>query len=242
MNRAAKNLEGASSNGPSAKVPTLVQKVFDDILAMIYSGELKPGAVLNEVVIAERFNVSRGPVREAISRLQGVQLVTREPFVKARVVRLDRAAFLDLFEIRASLEGCAARLAAERLSNDELFTLAGQLETSRRAYMMEGRPQNDFDFHERIARASRNPRLVAMLCGDLYHLLRMARRLAGDVAVRKQEAYHEHWNIIQAIKARDPDLAERRMREHITKAATHIAMTLPETNMPDVMLFDEGAA
>lgn len=195
---------------------------------MIHSGELKPGAVVNEAALAERFDISRGPVREAVSRLQGVQLVSREPFLKARVVSLDRAAFLDLFEVRASLEGTAARLAAERLSNDELFKLAGELEHSRLIYMEGGDPSHDFDFHERVVRASRNPRLIAMLCGDLYHLLRMARRLAGHVSERKEQAFHEHWKIIQAIKARDPQLAESRMREHIDKAARHIAMSLPE--------------
>ena len=93
---------------------TLGEEIFGRILDLIYSTELAPGMVVNESVLATRFGVSRGPVREAIRRLQGIQLVSREPFLRARVVSLSAQAILELFQMREALEGYACRLAAQR--------------------------------------------------------------------------------------------------------------------------------
>ncbi|WP_232467989.1 GntR family transcriptional regulator [Bordetella genomosp. 13] len=202
----------------------LANQVFDHLLDAIYQGRLLPGSVVNEVALAQEFGVSRGPVREAVRRLQGIQLITREPYLKARVVSLSAESALELFQMRMALEGMACNLATRYMSDDEIAVLLSELEQDRHSQILgEGnaRPRI-FDFHERIVRASRNQRIINTLCGDLYHLLRIYRRHSGTVLERKDDAYAEHWQILRAIKARDATLAESLMRSHIERAANHL--------------------
>lgn len=205
---------------------TLGEGIFGRILELIYSTELAPGMVVNESVLATRFGVSRGPVREAIRRLQGIQLVSREPFLRARVVSLSAQAILELFQMREALEGYACRLAAQRMSEAEIDALIADLEAAHAGRQPEGAR---FDFHERVVRASGNSRIIDSLCGDLYHLLRIYRRISGAVPERKELAFTEHWQILRAIKMRDGALAESLMRSHVERAGRHVLAQVPET-------------
>ncbi|HWX48493.1 MAG TPA: GntR family transcriptional regulator [Roseomonas sp.] len=200
----------------------LGEKLFRSLLARIQSGELPPDSVVNEAALAQEFGVSRGPVREAVRRLQGIGLVSREPYLRARIVSLDKGEVLELFQMREALEGFAARLAAERMRPEELAALEAGLEADRQAWMAKGAPTG-FDFHGQILEAARNRRLKAMLGGDLYLLLRLYRQRSGSDRVRKQAAYREHWQILRALKARDPELAESLMRAHVASASAHLA-------------------
>jgi DNA-binding GntR family transcriptional regulator len=212
----------------------LSERVFGQMLDAIYQGRLPPGSIINEVTLAQEFGVSRGPVREAIRRLQGIQLVTREPYVKARVVSLSGQSALELFQMRMALEGVACNLATRRMSDAEIATLSSELERDRQLQLDGQGKQTDmprvFDFHERIVHASGNQRIINALCGDLYHLLRIYRRHSGTVLERKHDAYAEHWQILRAIKARDADLAESLMRSHIGRAAQHLSEHLVESD------------
>jgi len=206
---------------------TLGEEIFGRILDLIYSTELAPGMVVNESVLATRFGVSRGPVREAIRRLQGIQLVSREPFLRARVVSLSAQAILELFQMREALEGYACRLAAQRMSEAEIDALIADLEAAHSGQQPPEAAR--FDFHERVVRASGNSRIIDSLCGDLYHLLRIYRRISGAVPERKELAFTEHWQILRAIKMRDGALAESLMRSHVERAGRHVLAQVPET-------------
>ena len=211
---------------------TLADSVFDHLLNAIHAGELAPGAVLNEVALAQSLGVSRGPVREAIRRLQGVQLVEREAYLRARVVELTASAARELFEMREALEGMAGRLAALRMTEAEIYQLGDALESARAdrrtGASRRTRAAQAFDFHERIARASGNARIHAMLTGDLHHLLRLYRVRSGAVPHRKDNAFAEHWQVLRAIRARDADLAESLMRSHVRRAAEQLFRELPD--------------
>ncbi|AZY48179.1 GntR family transcriptional regulator [Bordetella avium] len=211
------------ASGPLADV------VFDRVLEAIYQGRLAPGSVINEVALAQEFGVSRGPVREAVRRLQGIQLVTREPYIKARVVTLSAESALELFQMRMALEGVACNLATRRMSDEEIAQLLAELEQDRQRRLEAATGgERIFDFHERIVLASGNTRIINALCGDLYHLLRVYRRHSGTVLERKDDAYAEHWQILRAIRARDAELAESLMRSHIERAAQHLFEHLAE--------------
>jgi DNA-binding GntR family transcriptional regulator len=225
-------------NFSGARSTSLGESILKELLKRIYDGRLAPGAEINEAAIAEEFEVSRGPVREAVRRLQGIQLISREPYMKARVVMLTQDAARELFEMRMALEGIACRLAAERMSDEEIQGLLRELEVDRQRTLGSGEPGQPgepgepgapkvFDFHERIVRGSRNSRIVDALCGDLYHLLRIYRRRSGAVKERKSQAYAEHWQIVRAMQARDGDLAESLMRSHVTRASEHLFANLP---------------
>ena len=209
-------------NGMSKAIP-LGEDVFQRMLAKIYACELAPGEIINESSLANEFGVSRGPVREAVRRLQGIQLVTREPYQRARVVALAPHEMFELFQMREAIEGYAARLAARNISDSDVTALFKDLERARNG----PGSGSDFDLHVRIAHASANSRIIDTLCGDLYHLFRMYRRRSGDAGGRRTEAFTEHWQILRAIQARDEDLAESLMRSHIRRAAAHLSERLP---------------
>lgn len=212
------NTESISERESSGE-GALSNRVFDDLLQAIYSGRIGPGEAINEAAEAKRLNVSRGPVREAVNRLQGIGLLTRVPYVKARVITLDTATVLELFEFRMALEGMACRLATERISETELKELEDQLDDYRRHPATQGKR---FDFHARIAQACRNSRLIAALNEDTFILLKLYRSSSGAVPERKGTAHDEHRQILMAMKSRNPDLAESLMRSHIGRAADHV--------------------
>ena len=99
---------------------TLAEHVFRRIQAAIVQGEIPPGSKISEPELARTYGISRGPLREAIHRLEGQKLLVRVPHVGARVVSLSHAELIELYEIRESLEGMACRLAAERMSQAEI--------------------------------------------------------------------------------------------------------------------------
>ena len=203
-----------------AAVPrsSLAEVVCDRILNAIMMGEIRPGEPIKEAVIARQLKVSRGPLREALSRLEGRQLVERIPGVGARVISLSRDDLVSLFEIRASLEGLACKLAATRMSDSKLAELEAFV-TMNVDVKSEGGGYNfDDDFHIRIAEASRNARLIKMLTQDLYYPMRLYRYRSGRRKGRIEAAFREHATVVKALKSRDPDIAEWAMRQHISNA------------------------
>lgn len=206
----------------------LGERLFQQIVDIIHSGELAPGSEVNEALLAQRFGVSRGPVREALRRLQGVGLIARAPYLRARVVMLDAAQVVDLFQMREALEGMACRLAAERMSGHDAAQLLADLEADRRQWI--GGPQEpqgrSFDFHQRVVEGSQNQRIAETLNGDLHQLFRLYRRQSGADLQRKNVAYLEHWQIIRSIITRDPDLAESLMRSHVARASANLVRTV----------------
>jgi DNA-binding GntR family transcriptional regulator len=184
------------------------------------NGDLVPGSKLSEQALAKRFGVSRGPLREAIRRLEGRKLIERKPNIGPRIAALSEKKLLDIFGVREALEGMACRLAAERMTDEELADLRGLVEEHGRrsdvragaSYYQEPKAR---DFHFHIVRASRNDWLFDLLCGDLYNLLRVYRYQSSTVPGRTPHAYDEHRAIVAALAARDADAAETLMRRHI---------------------------
>ncbi len=223
----------------SSEQQTLADKAFDSIYGMIMSGELALGGVVNEVALSQKLEIGRGPIREAVQRLQGLRLVTREPYMRARVVSLSVRDMIEIFQLREAAEGMAARLAARHMSDEEIARLVENFER-RRAGMPgpDGRAPDVFDLHVQIAEGSGNERIRHLLCEELYYLLRLYRRRSGALPGRRSEALDEHWQILRALQIRDPALAESLMRSHIGRATELLLSTLPE----DPRLQDESAA
>lgn len=206
---------------------TLSEQVFRRIQAAIVKGEIAPGSKISEPELARIYGISRGPLREAIHRLEGQRLLVRIPHVGARVVSLSHAELIELYEIRESLEGMACRLAAERMSQAEIDELRAVLDLHEQDaafkagvgyYQQEG----DFDFHYRIIQGSGNKTLTQMLCGELYQLVRMYRLQFSATPNRPRQAFTEHHRILDAIAERDGELAELLMRRHIAASKRNI--------------------
>ena len=217
---------------------SLVELIAQRLEASIVSGELAPGEKLREQGLAAALGVSRGPLREAIRRLEGRKLIERTPNIGARVAELSDRDLFDILMVREALEGMACRHAATLMTDAEIASLRGLLESHGRqesvragtGYYQEAK---DFDFHFRIAKASGNARLAQMLCGDLYDLLRVYRYKSSTMSGRAQAAYVEHREIVEALEARDPDRAEACMRLHIRNARAHVETRLADKPVPE---------
>jgi len=202
---------------------TLSEQVFHTLKEAIIAGELSQGSKITEDELAKRYGISRGPLREAIRRLEGLRLVVRVPHAGTRVVTLTPAMMEEIYTVREALEGMSARLAATQMTEtdiDELQALLGTHENSieesqgKEYFQREG----DLDFHFRIAKASNNQWLMQLLSSELYQLLRMCRHRSSQTPERPLRALKEHRNIVDAIANRDPELAEILMRRHISGA------------------------
>ncbi|WP_337997550.1 GntR family transcriptional regulator [Oleispirillum naphthae] len=200
---------------------TLADRAFEWLEAAIIKGDYPAGTKLDEVELAQAFGISRGPVREAIRRLEGRKLVERIAHVGARVAKRSQADLIDLLYIREALEGMACRLATSRISDaslDDLEELLAKHASEKPVQAGDSYFQKpgDLDFHFRIIQESGNRQLTEMLCEDLYHLLRVYRYKSSARKGRSLEALEEHRAILAAMRARDPDLAEKCMRQHLS--------------------------
>lgn len=211
----------ALQDNATPRARTLADQVYGALVEAIVTGELPAGSRVTEVDLARRYNVSRGPLREAIQRLEQQRLVTRTAHVGARIAELSTEVLLEIFLAREALEGMAARLAAERMSDAELDELGRVLDTHNAEmddspvyYQREG----DWDFHYRVAKGARNGLIEDFLCGDLYHLIRLYRYQHKASPGRGRRALVEHRRILDALRDRDGDLAEILMRRHIATA------------------------
>lgn len=212
---------------------TLADKVFSEVTTAIVRGELRPGTKLSEQTLVERYGGSRAPMREAIQKLEARHLVIRVPHAGARVVSLSLSELKDIYEVRVELESMACRFAAQRMSDaeiDELRALLAEHEAQIAAEQGQSYYQKagDLDFHYRIIQGSKNSRLHQMLCGELYHLVRMYRYQTSTSAKRPLQALQEHQRIVEAIAARDAELAELLMRRHIQASLTNLETRLAE--------------
>ncbi|UFN49768.1 GntR family transcriptional regulator [Roseomonas sp. OT10] len=210
--------------GSDTLAEALVQRIGDAII----QGELALGSRISEPTLARRYQVSRGPLREALNRLQERRLIDRVPRLGARVVTLSAETLRQIYGVRGALEGMAAREAASVMAPEDLAGLRRLLAAQGAALEASGDDapnalgRADEDFHALIARASGNALLVRLLCDDLYQQLRLYRSQLRRVAGRGRRAVEEHRRILDAIEDRDPEMAELQMRRHI--AASYAAL------------------
>jgi DNA-binding GntR family transcriptional regulator len=212
---------------------SLVDAVTERIEAAIISGALEPGSRLSEQALAASLGVSRGPLREAIRRLEGRKLLQRTPNIGVRVAALSLKDLNEVLQVREALEGMAAALAATHMTDAEVTALKGLLDKhGQQKSVQEGKgyyqESKDFDFHFRIVTGSGNERLQQMLTGDLYYLLRVYRYKSSTKPGRALEALQEHRDIVTALEARHPQAAEHAMREHLRHARRYVEEQIAE--------------
>lgn len=190
---------------------------YEMILDAIDTGTYKPGDRLVENELAERFGVSRTPIREALQRLETQSLLTRDGR-SLIVASLDHSQLAELYVVRAELEGLAAYLAAQHAAPEEIRVLREMVEEDRQ---LLGNPsalsRANRRFHKQLHLASHNRYLVQQL--DLVHRS-MALLATTSLAAegRSEDAIAEHDAIVSAIEVRDQDAARAALRKHISRA------------------------
>lgn len=188
---------------------------------MIISGSLTPGARLDEAGLAERFGVSRTPVREALKQLAATGLVRMEPHRGAEVARLTAERQSEMFEARAEIEALCARLAALKMTAPErrkLERLHQACGSHIRGGDIEGYHVANADFHMAIYQGCHNAVLSEMASGLRRRLSPFSRaqfRGPGRLA----SSYAEHAAVVEAILRGNAEEAAQTMRRHATVVA-----------------------
>jgi DNA-binding GntR family transcriptional regulator len=198
----------------------LREQIKDVILQRIVAHEYPPGARLVETRIAQELGVSQAPVREALRDLEQLGCVIHEPFRGCSVRAFSAEELLEAFPVRAALEALAARLAAERITEEELLQLADLLETMRAAARRgdaHDQSQANASFHATIVRAARNATLERQWSFlEPYSRTYLTVSQPGLDLLALSE---RHVPILDALRARDGDAAADAMHRHLMDAA-----------------------
>jgi DNA-binding GntR family transcriptional regulator len=212
----------SSGRSDPIRVDSVADLAYERIRGFVLGGEVPPGARLGQVELAERFGISRTPVREALRRLTGEGLVDFHSNRGFRVADLGLDAVLRRMEVRSLVEPGIARLAAQRRTDEDLQhlqeTIASQEDSK------DGISAHDAsrDFHIALARASGNEELVRVL--NSLWLVEVGRRLLARRTAEPnwlREDVREHREILTAVREGRAADAERLMAEHIGRAVHH---------------------
>lgn len=208
---------------------SLRSRVFQSIRENILNGVYRENEELRENTIAKELGVSRTPVREALRQLELEGLVKIVPNKGACVTGITQKDVKDIYMIRSLLEGLCARWATEHITEakiDELeeIILLSEFHLKKRK---EEQPQQvtelDGKFHEILYTAS-NSRILKHVLSDFHKYVRMARKASVTNPERAEKSIEEHKNILQAIKDRDADKAERLANEHMMNVMKNLNM------------------
>ncbi len=194
-------------------VDSIVQTLADDII----SGSLTPGTKLDAQAMAERFGVSRTPIRETFGHLAAMGLVTHRPNRGVIVATLSPGALGDLYEAMAELEAALARLAALRMNSDQRQALLELHQGS--VHLVRDGTADDYArynqrFHQYIFEGAQSSQLQ-QLAEATRHRLAPFRRAQFRLSNRVSKSWEEHDAIVRAILAGDADGVARLMRLHV---------------------------
>lgn len=204
--------------------------VFETLRDAIINQVLKPGERLMEIQLADEMGVSRTPVREAIRKLELEGLVIMVPRKGAYVAGVSMKDIHEVYEVRSALEALACRLAAERITDEELDALERQVlkeSEEEQTGILDSIVQVDSSFHDIIYQAAHNQRLVTFF-NILQEQLQRFRAASLSSPGRSKTCLEEHKAIVEALGERNADLAEKLAREHIENAENAMILSIQE--------------
>ncbi|MDB5619686.1 GntR family transcriptional regulator [Tardiphaga sp.] len=211
--------------------------VMDQIREAILDGSVSAGERINEVRFSKTLDVSRTPVRAALQALAGEGLLDYAPNRGFTVREFPLDAIVDAYEIRASLEGVAARFAAERgLSSEERAIIEQSLLAGDRLLAAGHFEAGDIavyrgingDFHETLLSAARN-RMLAEMIRICHHVpMSSSRNIVAFEHRDVRRRHDDHHRIYEAVLAREPHRAEILMREHVSGVKASLVKALTE--------------
>ena len=197
---------------------TTVEQMVRAIADLIITGTMRPGERLDEISLANRFEVSRTPVREALGQLCAIGLVERQPNKSAVVTNVTQKHLASMFEAMAELESICARLCAERMTVDERRMLEADHKASARlvhTHAEEEYEAHNVDFHTRLYRGAHSDHI-----SDLAHQTRARlapfRRAQFRIAGRLAKSFEEHDGIVTAILRADAAAAAQAAYGHVS--------------------------
>jgi len=198
----------------------LSEVVYRKLRRAIVRGDLAQGATVSETELAKRLEVSKTPVRHALTRLAQEGLLVSTPHKGAVVTSLTRGDLEEIYCLRGRLEGLAARTAAERLTDEDarvLPALLDELQAATAARDGEAVRRGCVQLHKAIWQASQTRRLPAILT-SLQDYVEMARDTRSEPPSGFEAGLEEHAQVVRAILARDADAADQAMTRHVAHA------------------------
>jgi DNA-binding GntR family transcriptional regulator len=215
---------------------SLVNRAYQELKRILVEHHIPQGGKLNEIELAAALGISRTPVREAINRLGKEGLVEIFPQRGAFVTQYSEKDIYELFLIRENLEGLAAYLAAERVTERDLAVLEACIRGFKEPYSkrdMQRYAREDLKFHQTIVLLSDARRLIALIA-TLHDHIRIFRLTPAGLSSRMKTSLSEHQKLLEALRRKDPEEAEQRMRLHIRHVRNGV--------MENIRLFlDQGA-
>jgi DNA-binding GntR family transcriptional regulator len=217
------NREGEESARLGKSHRELWEVVCSEIRQLIISGDFAPGERLVEATLAERFAVSRGPVRTALMELERVGLVTAIPRRGMHVTTLRRADIDELFDVTMALERMAAREASDRATPDQvarLYQLLDDLDAAQHRTDAMAAVEADLELHRQLLVASGNRRLLQLwnqISEEIRFVIAVTQRALPEI-----EWANHNRPIIEAVAQGDGDLAERAVESCFSVAHAEI--------------------
>jgi DNA-binding GntR family transcriptional regulator len=206
---------------------SLGQMVYDNLRQAVVRGDIVPGTRLVESRIAGAQGISRTPVREALHKLERERFIVRLPRGGFGVLDLGRQDIVETFGIRSVLEGYAARLAAINYQADDLDRLEAAIDEFDRLLekkRLRRLPEVNTRFHDLLYDLSRSPRLVGLI-GTLQDQIFRYRQIILKDERQARTSNQDHRLILDRIRRRDADGAERLVRRHILRGQRMVLKT-----------------
>ena len=216
---------------------SLHEDVAERLRELIYSGELPPGAFVDEPALCERLAISRTPLREALKVLTAEGLMRHEPRRGCFVNQVTERDLDEIFPVIALLEGRCAFEAASRVNDADLRVLDGmhqRLRDCAAAGQIAAYYETNHVIHEAIIQLADN-RWLAQVIADLRKILRLSRQQSLQVPGRLEQSLSEHMAVFAALQARDNSGAEAAMRTHLLRqrdALRELSRQQPRSLMP----------
>lgn len=219
-----------SSQVNGRKTGSSVDRIYDQLRQMAMNYKFRPGEPLNEVELAASFGVSRTPLREVLNRLVAEGLLDFVPRKGFSCKPLDTQRIFDLYEVRCGLEIMSVKLATERATDEELQDLINFWKNAT-TYLCDLPTLEcvrcDEQFHEQLARLSRNSELLRALqnINARAHYLRL---ISMEQDRYRRNTCAEHQLILQAIEKRDVEAAVNCMSAHVTLRQEQLVEVIKE--------------
>ena len=218
---------GELAIAPIQQDVSLKDKIYDSLKQAITTMNIyaeDANLRLDERELSERLEISRTPIREALARLEQEGLVRIVPRRGVFIVRKTKREILEMITVWAALESMAARLATERASDEEIAALRRMFTTFEGKQIqaqIDEYSESNISFHQTILGLAKCDLLKATADNLFVHMRSIRARTIAEED-RAKRSIVDHLHIIEALEKRDPDLAERLVREHTLNLADHV--------------------
>lgn len=202
--------------------------VIEEIRELILTGKLAPGDRLLQDELAEKFNISQTPIREALRVLEAEGVLEHEPHKGVRVAEISISELSEIYQIRAELESLAIREASQKVTTDDIILLKSLIETMNN-YIKAGEYKEtsvpDYQFHMYIYKLANMPLLFQLIRSLWSKIPSDIRQVFPNSGKSSAE---EHMAILEALEAKDPAMCEEKLRKHMGRVLAELLLFLQE--------------